>query len=49
MGNQRPARQMKDQPSHAPVVGDARYGSGRIDERDIAQGELHTLIVLVDR
>jgi hypothetical protein len=49
MGNQRPARQVHGQPSHAPAVGDAHYGSGHIDERDIAHGELHTLIVLVDR
>jgi hypothetical protein len=49
MGHERPAGQMKAQPSHARVVGDARYGTGRIDEHDIAHGELHTLIVLVDR
>lgn len=40
---------MKRQPLHAGVVGDPRYGPARIDERDIAHGELHTLIVLVDR
>ena len=40
---------MKRQPLHARVVGDPRYGPGRVDERDIAHGELHTLIVLVDR
>jgi hypothetical protein len=49
MGNQRPARQIEGQPSHTSVVGDARHGPGHIDERDIAHGELHTLIVLVDR
>jgi len=49
MGNQRPARQIKGQPSHALVLGDARYRSGHIDERNIACGKLHTLVVLVDR
>jgi hypothetical protein len=49
VGNQRPARQKEGQSSHARVVGDARYGAGCIDKRDIAHGELYTLIVLVDR
>src|SRR5882757_8647781 len=49
MGNQRPAGKMQGQQSHARVVGDARYGSRRIDERDIPLGESHALIVLVDR
>jgi hypothetical protein len=40
---------MKGQVAHTPALGDPRYGSGHIDERDIAYGELHTLIVLVDR
>jgi hypothetical protein len=49
MGNQRPARQIKGYPPHALVLGDTRYGSGHIDERDIAYGKLHTSIILVDR
>jgi hypothetical protein len=49
VGNQWPARQLQRKPLPIPLLGDVCHGPCRIDECNIAHGELHGSIILNHR